>query len=423
MIDWTGERAVPWAPTVTVIYEHFHRYLWAQRLVEGRRVLDIGSGEGYGSALLAETASSVVGLDVDAKSVEHSRLNYAAANLAFEVASATDLSHHADGSFDAVVAFEILEHVEDQESMLAEIARVLNDDGIAIVSTPDRLAYTVARGTENPYHVRELDEQEFRDAVAVHFKSSALFGQRPASGSRIEALDAVEDGPSYAFTIERRGAEWKPAGPMSPVYLIAVASNASLPPLPSDSTLSDYDLMLVRDAQLAASADQRRAAELKGKMDATTSKLEATMSKLEATMSELSTLRGEADALSADRSLLEADLTAASERTTQLETQVSELQSQASRLESSLADWRHQAEIREHAESQSAHLSAQLGDAPHHPAALARIRSSRAIRDSHRVSAGTRTVGTYRQPQAVGLQTGDATPPSGMNEPPTPAWR
>ena len=103
--DRLDRRALcPWAPDVPVIYEHYHRYLWAQTLVEGRRVLDLGSGEGFGAALLADVAHDVVGIDVDARAVEHSRLNYQGENLRFQVASATDLGVFPDGSFDAVVA-------------------------------------------------------------------------------------------------------------------------------------------------------------------------------------------------------------------------------------------------------------------------------------------------------------------------------
>ena len=79
LIEWTGERCVPWAPDVQVVYEHFHRYMWAARVVKGRRVLDLGSGEGFGAAILAGSAEHVVGVDVDERTVEHSKLNYGGA--------------------------------------------------------------------------------------------------------------------------------------------------------------------------------------------------------------------------------------------------------------------------------------------------------------------------------------------------------
>ena len=110
LIDWTGERCVPWAPDVQVIYEHYHRYLWARELVAGRRVLDLGSGEGFVAGMLAERAATVTGVDIDERTVDHARLNYEAPNVKFRVGSAADLSDFAEDAFDAVVAFEVIEH-------------------------------------------------------------------------------------------------------------------------------------------------------------------------------------------------------------------------------------------------------------------------------------------------------------------------
>src|SRR6202050_3353654 len=137
LIEWTGERCVPWAPDVQVVYEHLHGYLWAAGLMAGRRVLDLASGEGFGAAILAETAAEVIGCDVDADSVEHATLNYDADNLAFKVADARDLSAFADGEVGAVVAFDMIEHVDQQDRVLNEIKRVLSSDGLLIISTPD----------------------------------------------------------------------------------------------------------------------------------------------------------------------------------------------------------------------------------------------------------------------------------------------
>jgi O-antigen biosynthesis protein len=148
LIEWTGERCVPWAPDVQVVYEHFHRYLWARSLVADRRVLDLGSGEGFGAALLAGSARSVTGIDIDYDAVEHSRLNYTGDNLDFRQASASDLHEFADGSFDVVVAFEMIEHVGEREQrrLLDEVARVLSNGGLFIVSTPERRTYSDAAG-------------------------------------------------------------------------------------------------------------------------------------------------------------------------------------------------------------------------------------------------------------------------------------
>ena len=114
LIEWTGERCVPWAPDVQVVYEHMHRYLWAAQLVGGRRVLDLASGEGFGAAILAE-AADLGGRHRDRRAdgrpqpaqLRRRRRSTSAGRRA-------DLSRFADGSFGAVVAFEMIEHVDEQ---------------------------------------------------------------------------------------------------------------------------------------------------------------------------------------------------------------------------------------------------------------------------------------------------------------------
>jgi GT2 family glycosyltransferase/SAM-dependent methyltransferase/glycosyltransferase involved in cell wall biosynthesis len=240
---------VPWSPDVQVIYEHFHRYLWAASLVEGRNVLDLGSGEGFGAALLADVAEHVVGVDVDELTVEHSRLNYAGPNLQFELGTAVDLSAFDDGSFGAVVAFEIIEHVREQERVLAEVARLLGEDGILVISTPDRRAYGEARTEPNPFHQRELALEELTELLGSQFPHVALWGQRTITGSHLNALQAEvhnEPGGPSEFFIERSGDEWRLADGPSALYCVAVASKAPLPVIAASSTLADCGIELVR---------------------------------------------------------------------------------------------------------------------------------------------------------------------------------
>jgi GT2 family glycosyltransferase/SAM-dependent methyltransferase/glycosyltransferase involved in cell wall biosynthesis len=260
LLDWTGERCVPWAPDVQVVYEHFHRYLWAAGVVSGRKVLDLGSGEGFGAAILADSAVQVVGVDVDARTVEHSRLNYAGPNLEFCVGTALDLSAYEDGSFGAVVAFEIIEHVQDQERVLQEVERVLADDGLLVMSTPDRRLYSEVTGQRNPFHERELGLEEFRELLVAAFPYVATWGQRTITGSHMNVLEGGSHGKSAAsqpdFYIEHLGDEWRSAGDPAALYVVALASKAPLPHVAHTSTLADCDLELMRskehDAVVAA---------------------------------------------------------------------------------------------------------------------------------------------------------------------------
>jgi GT2 family glycosyltransferase/SAM-dependent methyltransferase len=264
LIDWTGERCVPWTPDVQIVYEHYHRYLWAAELVRGRRVLDVGSGEGFGGAILAGTAEHVTGIDVDATTVEHSRLNYVAPNLAFEVGSALDLDRFESGSFGAVVTFELIEHVTDHERVLAGIERVLAPDGLLVISTPDRRTYTDATGRRNPFHEHELTEPELRALLDSRFSRSELFGQRAVAGSRIVAIDRPPRPTVQPFALQRVGEDWRGAGEPAPMYLVAVASREPLPELPADSLLSDYELQILRQYAEASAAARRELADAGG---------------------------------------------------------------------------------------------------------------------------------------------------------------
>src|SRR5262249_31722780 len=134
MLEWTGERFLPWIKESSVAYEHLHRYAYAAGLVKGKRVLDLASGEGYGSKILAGAAASVVGVEIDENAVEHASGKYGSETLRF-VSGSIIAVPLADHSFEAVVCFEAIEHIADHEKLLTEVKRLLTPGGIFIVST------------------------------------------------------------------------------------------------------------------------------------------------------------------------------------------------------------------------------------------------------------------------------------------------
>ena len=182
-LEATGERLVPEAfAGELVLAEDVARYALATRLAAGRRVLDAACGEGYGTAMLAEAgATSVVGIDADAATVEHARRRY---GVDARVCRVEELALDA-GDVDLVVSFETIEHGGEPERGLDEFARVLATDGLLLISTLNATEYL----EDNPFHVRELASAEFlaelRARVALvrplyqqSFLSSAILDDR-----------------------------------------------------------------------------------------------------------------------------------------------------------------------------------------------------------------------------------------------------
>ena len=100
------------------------RYKLAQKYCEGKKVLDIACGTGYGSKELAEVASSVIGIDVDKASVELAQKMYQSKNLQFKLGNGQDIQVE-DESMDVVVSFETIEHIVDYHQFMRELKRVL----------------------------------------------------------------------------------------------------------------------------------------------------------------------------------------------------------------------------------------------------------------------------------------------------------
>ncbi|MCX2731226.1 glycosyltransferase [Saccharopolyspora sp. NFXS83] len=254
LIEWTGERCVPWADDVQVIYEHYHRYALAARFVRGKRVLDLACGEGYGAALLAAEGAEVVGLDVDPATVEHATRHYGGRDVAFRTGSITDPQVLADEKpFDVVVCFEAIEHVADHDAVLALVRSRLEPGGLLLVSTPDTAVYQHEHGNDNPFHVKELTAPQFESLLEGSFRHVAVFRQNTAVGSVLTPSDpgdldtAIEGVRLQTLHREESGA-WTVRQGLPHTYLLGVASDRRLPKLPAAAVLLDDELTLARRA-------------------------------------------------------------------------------------------------------------------------------------------------------------------------------
>lgn len=224
----TGERLTEYHRGLITL-EHLHRYALACQLAADKSVLDLACGEGYGSQLLANVARAVTGADIDKETITAARQKYNQANLNFVTCTATDLPF-ADNSFDLVVSFETLEHLEEHSKMLAEIKRVLRPAGIVLISTPDKKNYSDKTGYRNPYHLKELYRSEFQHLLTEFFKNTKLYNQY--SGLYSVCCSEHSNGSPLVYngTIEKLAA---PESGSSP-YIIALASDSDLTVLPTN---------------------------------------------------------------------------------------------------------------------------------------------------------------------------------------------
>lgn len=184
MKKWSGERLETFIYGDTAV-EHLHRYSMAMLLVKDKVVLDIASGEGYGSWHLSKAASLVIGVDIDEKVVESATLKYKSNNLKFLTGSADKIPVE-DSSIDVLVSFETIEHHNKHDEMFMEIKRVLKPKGILIMSSPDKKHY-IQLGKNNPFHIKELYLEEFEKLVFKYFEYSKMYFQKCINGSSVIA--------------------------------------------------------------------------------------------------------------------------------------------------------------------------------------------------------------------------------------------
>jgi len=155
--------------------EHAARYVYARPYVQGKKVLDIACGTGYGCRILGEIAASIVGIDIDEDSIKKAMEEYPEGTF---IVSNAEFIPFDDQSFDVITSFETIEHLSNRDRFILEIHRVLRAEGILILSTPNALYTKPVNGIpRNPFHVHEYTPEELRQELEPFFKIEAMLGQ------------------------------------------------------------------------------------------------------------------------------------------------------------------------------------------------------------------------------------------------------
>lgn len=137
---------------------------------DGDEVLDVGCGAGHGLNLLAIRASSVTGVDIDAKAIAYCSDRLLGRNPKLRELRVYDGYRlpYPDASFDVVTTIDVLEHVPDYHRFLDELLRVTRR--AVVVSTPNRRPeFTNEDGTpRNHWHLREWSRDELAEILSRH---------------------------------------------------------------------------------------------------------------------------------------------------------------------------------------------------------------------------------------------------------------
>ncbi len=234
-LEFTGERYIPNDDNNSEIFmQHIQRYIVAKDLCKNKKVLDIACGEGYGSDMLAEVASSVCGVDISEEAVLHAKNKYKRDNLSFLTGSVADIPFDNE-SFDIIISFETIEHVSEdlQIQFLNEIKRVLKKDGFLIISSPDKLYYSDMAGFKNIYHVKELYEEEFSAILKKYFKNINMYYQGMLATSYIIDDKLKQISNINEFTVVKEHNQYDAE------INIAVCSDIELPSI-QNNYIADY---------------------------------------------------------------------------------------------------------------------------------------------------------------------------------------
>lgn len=166
----TGERPQQGVTPDSLLALHEAGYRAVLDRIGDGRILDVGCGQGFESARFLSPERQVVGADYSTEAVVTARSTYGGQGLRVAQMDALRLGFGAD-SFDGACSSHLIEHFTDPEPHVAELARVVKDDGVVCILTPNEPA-----DFENPFHLHLFDRVELQQMLSRHFDDVWLGG-------------------------------------------------------------------------------------------------------------------------------------------------------------------------------------------------------------------------------------------------------
>lgn len=157
----------------TTYAEHLARYAFAMHYCYKKRVLDVGCGDGSGSSLLAYTCNSLDLADISPKMLNAAKgKNYDVPNIRINKPKffLCDFEKEfPEGSWDTIVAFEVIEHLENPDFFIKNIAEHLNKDGLLVFSVPHMVV--------DSQHKTLFDEVKIRELISKYLTLREFYTQ------------------------------------------------------------------------------------------------------------------------------------------------------------------------------------------------------------------------------------------------------
>lgn len=153
---------------------HIDRYEFAANYLrnkwgDGLVILDAACGTGYGSDIFKKIKpEQIIGIDNCSKTIKYANKKYGNGHCIFKQCDITDMKELKEGMFDACVSFETIEHIEQPIVFLKNISRVLKNEGILIVSTPNKWGLTKD-------HKFDYDYELLRDHLERYFHIEDIY--------------------------------------------------------------------------------------------------------------------------------------------------------------------------------------------------------------------------------------------------------
>ena len=152
-------------------------YEYVKPYCNDKYILDYGCGTGYGVMTISEHAKGAIGVDINQQMIDYCNERYRKVNVSFKKVQAEYPLPYENGVFDIIVSFQVIEHLPNVQRYLYETKRLLKDEGLLFITTPNRKYRLLPfEKSWNPEHIREYSYKSLNDEMRRSFSEVRIFG-------------------------------------------------------------------------------------------------------------------------------------------------------------------------------------------------------------------------------------------------------